>query len=57
VFDHVGIHNADLAAAERFYRTVLSVLGAGRRGYPRDPLDRAAGGRRQHQVEPQPTAS
>jgi catechol 2,3-dioxygenase-like lactoylglutathione lyase family enzyme len=28
VFDHVGIHNADLAAAERFYRTVLSVLGA-----------------------------
>jgi catechol 2,3-dioxygenase-like lactoylglutathione lyase family enzyme len=28
VFDHVGIHNADLVAAERFYRTVLSVLGA-----------------------------
>jgi catechol 2,3-dioxygenase-like lactoylglutathione lyase family enzyme len=28
VFDHVGIAVADLAAAERFYRTVLSVLGA-----------------------------
>jgi catechol 2,3-dioxygenase-like lactoylglutathione lyase family enzyme len=28
MFDHVGIHNADLAASERFYRTVLSVLGA-----------------------------
>jgi catechol 2,3-dioxygenase-like lactoylglutathione lyase family enzyme len=27
VFDHVGVHNADLAASERFYRTVLSVLG------------------------------
>jgi catechol 2,3-dioxygenase-like lactoylglutathione lyase family enzyme len=27
VFDHVGVHNSDLAAAERFYRTVLSVLG------------------------------
>ncbi len=27
MFDHVGIHNADLAASERFYRTVLSVLG------------------------------
>jgi catechol 2,3-dioxygenase-like lactoylglutathione lyase family enzyme len=28
VFDHVGIAVADLAASERFYRTVLSVLGA-----------------------------
>jgi catechol 2,3-dioxygenase-like lactoylglutathione lyase family enzyme len=27
MFDHVGIHNADLAASERFYRTVLSALG------------------------------
>jgi catechol 2,3-dioxygenase-like lactoylglutathione lyase family enzyme len=27
VFDHVGVHNSDLAASERFYRTVLSVLG------------------------------
>jgi catechol 2,3-dioxygenase-like lactoylglutathione lyase family enzyme len=27
VFDHVGIHNSDLAASERFYRTVLSALG------------------------------
>jgi catechol 2,3-dioxygenase-like lactoylglutathione lyase family enzyme len=27
VFDHVGIHNANLVAAERFYRTVLGVLG------------------------------
>jgi catechol 2,3-dioxygenase-like lactoylglutathione lyase family enzyme len=27
VFDHVGIAVADLAASERFYRTVLSVLG------------------------------
>jgi catechol 2,3-dioxygenase-like lactoylglutathione lyase family enzyme len=27
MFDHVGIHNEDLPAAERFYRTVLSVLG------------------------------
>jgi catechol 2,3-dioxygenase-like lactoylglutathione lyase family enzyme len=27
MFDHVGIHNADLAASERFYRTVLSVPG------------------------------
>jgi catechol 2,3-dioxygenase-like lactoylglutathione lyase family enzyme len=28
VFDHVAIAVADLAASERFYRTVLSVLGA-----------------------------
>lgn len=28
MFDHVAIRNADLAASERFYRTVLSVLGA-----------------------------
>jgi catechol 2,3-dioxygenase-like lactoylglutathione lyase family enzyme len=28
VFDHVGIAVTDLAASERFYRTVLSVLGA-----------------------------
>ena len=28
VFDHVVIAVADLAASERFYRTVLSVLGA-----------------------------
>jgi catechol 2,3-dioxygenase-like lactoylglutathione lyase family enzyme len=28
VFDHVGIRLVDLAASERFYRTVLSVLGA-----------------------------
>jgi catechol 2,3-dioxygenase-like lactoylglutathione lyase family enzyme len=27
MFDHVGIRNADFAASERFYRTVLSVLG------------------------------
>ena len=27
MFDHVGIRNSDLAASERFYRTVLSVLG------------------------------
>ena len=27
VFDHVGIAVLDLAASERFYRTVLSVLG------------------------------
>src|SRR5947208_1714167 len=27
VFDHVGVHNSDLAASERFYRTVLSALG------------------------------
>jgi catechol 2,3-dioxygenase-like lactoylglutathione lyase family enzyme len=27
VFDHVAVHNGDLAAAERFYRIVLSVLG------------------------------
>jgi catechol 2,3-dioxygenase-like lactoylglutathione lyase family enzyme len=27
VFDHVGISVADLAASERFYRTVLSVVG------------------------------
>ena len=27
VFDHVGIAVSDLAAPERFYRTVLSVLG------------------------------
>src|SRR2546429_3697293 len=27
VFDHVGIAAADLGASERFYRTVLSVLG------------------------------
>ena len=28
MFDHVGIAVADLAASERFYRTVLAVLGA-----------------------------
>jgi catechol 2,3-dioxygenase-like lactoylglutathione lyase family enzyme len=28
VFDHVGIAVSDIAASERFYRTVLSVLGA-----------------------------
>jgi catechol 2,3-dioxygenase-like lactoylglutathione lyase family enzyme len=28
MFDHVGIAAADLAASERFYRTVLSALGA-----------------------------
>ena len=28
MFDHVGIAVTDLAASERFYRTVLSVLGA-----------------------------
>src|SRR5205823_4198037 len=28
LFDHVGIAVTDLAASERFYRTVLSVLGA-----------------------------
>lgn len=28
VFDHVGIAVTDLAASERFYRTVLFVLGA-----------------------------
>ena len=28
MFDHVGIAVADLAASERFYRTVLSALGA-----------------------------
>ena len=27
VFDHVEIAVSDLAASERFYRTVLSVLG------------------------------
>src|SRR5579875_661944 len=27
MFDHVGIAASDLAASERFYRTVLSVLG------------------------------
>ncbi len=27
MFDHVGITVSDLAASERFYRTVLSVLG------------------------------
>ena len=27
VFDHIGIAVSDLAASERFYRTVLSVLG------------------------------
>ncbi|MDP9308800.1 MAG: VOC family protein, partial [Actinomycetota bacterium] len=27
MFDHVGIAVSDLAASERFYRTVLSVLG------------------------------
>ena len=27
MFDHVGVHVSDLAASERFYRTVLSVLG------------------------------
>lgn|GEM_PF-140533 len=27
LFDHVGIHVSDLAASERFYRTVLSALG------------------------------
>src|SRR5919197_535730 len=29
MFDHVAIAVADLAASERFYRTVLSVLGIG----------------------------
>ena len=28
MFDHVGIAVSDLAASQRFYRTVLSVLGA-----------------------------
>ena len=28
MFDHVGIAVADIAASERFYRTVLSVLCA-----------------------------
>jgi catechol 2,3-dioxygenase-like lactoylglutathione lyase family enzyme len=28
MFDHVGIAVSDFAASERFYRTVLSVLGA-----------------------------
>ena len=28
MFDHVGVAVSDLAASERFYRTVLSVLGA-----------------------------
>jgi catechol 2,3-dioxygenase-like lactoylglutathione lyase family enzyme len=28
MFDHVGIRVSDLGASERFYRTVLSVLGA-----------------------------
>ena len=28
MFDHVAIAVADLAASERFYRTVLGVLGA-----------------------------
>ncbi len=28
MFDHVGIAVAELAESERFYRTVLSVLGA-----------------------------
>src|SRR5262249_58070109 len=28
VFDHVAISVSDLAASERFYRTVLSILGA-----------------------------
>src|SRR5947209_17978400 len=28
MFDHVGIAVSDLSASERFYRTVLSVLGA-----------------------------
>ena len=27
MFDHVGIAVSDLAASERFYRTVLSALG------------------------------
>ena len=27
VFDHVGTHNSDLGASERFYRTVLSAVG------------------------------
>ena len=27
MFDHVGVAVSDLAASERFYRTVLSVLG------------------------------
>jgi catechol 2,3-dioxygenase-like lactoylglutathione lyase family enzyme len=27
VFDHVGVHVSDLAASERFYRTVLGALG------------------------------
>jgi catechol 2,3-dioxygenase-like lactoylglutathione lyase family enzyme len=28
VFDHVGLAVSDLAASERFYRTVLSVFGS-----------------------------
>ena len=28
MFDHIGIAVSDLAASERFYRTVLSTLGA-----------------------------
>ena len=28
VFDHVGVRVSDLAASERFYRKVLSALGA-----------------------------
>ena len=28
MFDHVGIAVSDLAASERFYRTVLGALGA-----------------------------
>ena len=28
MFDHVGIRVSDLAVSERFYRTVLAVLGA-----------------------------
>ena len=27
MFDHVGVAVSDLAASERFYRTVLSALG------------------------------
>jgi hypothetical protein len=33
MFDHVGIAVADLAASERFYRTVLSALGAEPTGF------------------------
>jgi catechol 2,3-dioxygenase-like lactoylglutathione lyase family enzyme len=33
MFDHVEIAVSDLAASERFYRTLLSVLGA----HPLDP--------------------